>query len=515
MQQKLNHPSPAEAEPQSAELLKTDSFSFSVTLLIFVMMAQRGIGLVRNVVLCGLLNDEELGRWSLANNYLGWAAPFVVLGVPGSFGRLSEHFRRQGQLKSFLRQGALLSATLMSAAVAAHLFAPAWFAKLVFNNQQQVSMIPLLGLVLAIVITLNFLIEYLTSVRCNRVVSRIYLVQSLAFAVLSIAFLLITQLREEAVLIAFGVSSAVAAITGLLHVRRQWGELPAIREPLAGSAMWPRVANLAFWIWIGNCVSNLLDCTDQFLLKHYLDLPPETVDSMIGQLYASRVLPTMIVSVAILTGGCLLPYLIKDWEAGNQQLAEKHMNNVIKYCSIGFTAIAALTHIASPLLFRWLLRDRYTHGLELMPWGFVQYSWFGLMAIANKYLICVDKPRIGIVPLAFGLVSGAALIVLLAPALGLQGVVIATTTANGIAFLSLLWVTTYCGMKWDARALLAAIVPLTMCLGGWASLGIIAALLIGGYHGQWLITFAERQQFQSAIADTLERFRSRFRTQAA
>ena len=515
MQPELNHPSSVESDQQPADFPRTDSFTFSVALLIFVMVAQRGIGLVRNVLLCGLLNDEELGRWSLASNYLGWAAPFVVLGVPGSFGRLSEHFRRQGQLGRFLRQAALLSLSLMVIAAAAHVFAPSWFAKLVYNNQQQVTTIPILGLVLGIVITLNFLIEYLTSVRCNRVVSRVYLVQSLGFAVLSVLLLTVTHLREEGVLIAFGLSSAIAAMIGLRYVMHQWRELPPLREPVASSAIWSRVANLAVWIWIGNSVANLLDCTDQFLLKHYIDLPPETVDAMIGQLYASRVLPVLIVSVAVLTGGCLLPYLIKDWEAGNRHLAEQRMNNVVKFCAIGFTLIAAVTHIASPLLFGWLLRGKYTHGLELMPWGFVQYSWFGLTAIANKYLICVDKPRIGIIPLALGLVSAALLIALLAPVWGLQGVVIATMSANGIAFLSLLWMTSVCGMKWDARALLASVVPLTLCLGGWASLGIIAALLVGGWQSQWLITIAERQQFQDAIADYFQKFRNRLRPQVA
>jgi O-antigen/teichoic acid export membrane protein len=506
MSAEADHPLPAEPGDSRTSGLRTDTFSLSVVLLISVMLAQRGVGLVRNVLLCGMLTQEELGRWSLANNYLGWAAPFVVLGLPGSFGRLSEHFRHQGQLRQFLHQTALVSFGLMLVAVVVHALIPSWFAGLVYNNQDQVTLIPVLGLVLGAVITLNFFVEFLTSLRCNRVVSRMYLVQTLLFATSSVALLMVTTMREEAVVLAFGISSAIAAILGVVHVLRELRTLPPSNHTIPRpSTMWRRIAALAAWLWIGNSVANLFDCTDQFLLKHYLDLPPETVDAMIGQLYASRVLPIMIVSVAVLTGGCLLPYLIKDWESGHQDLAKERMNSVIKFCAIGFTAVAALTHIASPILFGWLLRGKYDHGLELMPWGFVQYSWFGLLAIANKYLICVDKPRIGILPLGVGLASAAALVTLLAPEWGLQGVVVAMTTANGIAFVTLLKMTAWCGMQWHRTALIAALIPLTMCLGGWASLAIIAVLVIGGWRNQWLFTLAERQQFQEAFAKVLAR----------
>lgn len=489
---------------------RADSFSVSVLLLIFAMLSQRVIGLVRNVILCGMLSESELGRWSLAMTYLTWAAPFFILGLPGSFGRLSEHFRSKGQLRSFLRRTTTASMVLVCFALAIHSFIPKWFAKIVFNNLEQVTLIPLLGLVLAVVIVFNAMTELLTSLRSNRAVSQMQLIQSLGFAVLSVAVLIFTNLREGGVLLAFGIATAAAAVLGLWHVGRQWREVPVAAAPEPSAVMWKRVRTWAFWIWCGNLVVNLFDYSDQFLVKHYSNLAPNVVDAMLGQLYASRVLPVMVVSIASLIAGCILPYLINDHEAGRSDLAMDRLNSVVKFSALGFTAIAAVTHIMNPILFSWLLRGKYDHGLELMPWAFVQFSWFGLILISSKYLIYVDRPRIGILALLMGLISAVALNLLLLPRLGLQGVAIAMTLANGIALLSLLWVTAKCGMRWSPSTLFASAIPVTMCLGGGPSLGILAALAVGGWQSQWLITQTEREQFHAGALRGITRVRQWF-----
>ena len=65
-------------------------------------MLQRGVGFLRSILFCGMLTDDALGRWSLALSFLLLAAPLAVLGLPGSFGRYVEYYRRRGQLRTFL-----------------------------------------------------------------------------------------------------------------------------------------------------------------------------------------------------------------------------------------------------------------------------------------------------------------------------------------------------------------------------------------------------------------------------
>lgn len=486
------------AAPQSAESNRAspaaDSFSHSMVLLLIAMVSQRAVGLLRNMLLCGVLDDAELGRWSLMMNYLNWAAPFVVLGIPGSFGRLSESFRQAGQLRVFVARTLGATCGLMVVAFLLHLLLPGVIARTVFNTSTMASLIPALGSLLVLVILFNGLGEFLTSVCRNRVVSRMQLTQSVGFALVSAAILLTTPWREGGVLFAFGAATLAGILVGARQVWRDLKELPPPAAPEPVRAMWSRIATLAFWIWCGNLVGNLLDCSDQILLKHFSGLPSTAVDAMLGQLYASRVLPILIMSVATLTAGCVLPYLIKDWEAGRLDQARERMNTVVKGSAIGFTLVAAATHILNPIVFTWLLRGRYDAGIEMMPWAFAQYSWFGIGIIVTRYLLCVDRPRIGIWAYLAGIATAAPLMVLLVPVAGLTGVAWAMAIAHGVTLAATLAIAKFCGMTWERSTLLAAMLPAGMVLGGWACLGITAALLIGGWESGWLLNTADRRR---------------------
>ena len=56
----------------------------------------------------------------MAYSFLLLAAPVVVLGLPGSFGRYLERFRQRGQLRTFLRRATIWTATLVVIATGVH-----------------------------------------------------------------------------------------------------------------------------------------------------------------------------------------------------------------------------------------------------------------------------------------------------------------------------------------------------------------------------------------------------------
>src|SRR5262245_59518436 len=84
-----------------------DPVADSVIMLLAMTVLQRSIGFVRAVLFCRWLTPSELGQWDMAWGFIELAAPLAMLGLPGSFGRFVEHYRRQGQLRTFLRRTSL------------------------------------------------------------------------------------------------------------------------------------------------------------------------------------------------------------------------------------------------------------------------------------------------------------------------------------------------------------------------------------------------------------------------
>jgi O-antigen/teichoic acid export membrane protein len=246
-------------------------------------------------------------------------------------------------------------------------------------------------------------------------------------------------------------------------------------------------------------LANLLDVSDQLVLKHFSSLPAETVDAMLGQLYAARVVPVLIVSVAGMISGSLLPYLIRDAEAHRSSKVRQRMNGVVKYAAVGFTLAAALTHVASPLLFSAILRGRYDSGLHLMPLAFAHYTWFSLAMIANKYLICIDRPRLGLLPMLLSLCISLGLNILLAPRFELMGVACATAAANALALVGSMSLAAWCGMRWDRGAWIASGLPLSLALGGGTSLAITLVVMGVSTRADWLVNADERRQLAAAL----------------
>jgi O-antigen/teichoic acid export membrane protein len=92
--------------------LRPDTLAASVVILLLANILQRSVGFGRGVVFCRWLSPDELGTWDLAYSFLVLAAPVVVLGLPGCFGRYLERFRQRGQLRTFVRRAAIWTASL-------------------------------------------------------------------------------------------------------------------------------------------------------------------------------------------------------------------------------------------------------------------------------------------------------------------------------------------------------------------------------------------------------------------
>ncbi len=111
MANQTDPPSPLKSQ------LRPDTLAASVVILLAANVVQRSVGFGRGILFCRWLTPDELGTWEMAYSFLLLAAPVVVLGLPGSFGRYLERFRQRGQLRTFLRRASIWTATLTLVAV--------------------------------------------------------------------------------------------------------------------------------------------------------------------------------------------------------------------------------------------------------------------------------------------------------------------------------------------------------------------------------------------------------------
>lgn len=476
--------------------------------LIVLAGAQRLVGLLRNVLFCDMLESEQLGRWSLSYNFLLLAAPFVVFGIPGSFGRYVEKYRQQGQLRAFLRRTIGVSGLLTILAAIGMIKFPQPLAWLLFGDTGQWQLVWWLAGTLMAVLAFNLIAELLTAMRLVRIVSLLQMVNSLGFALAGVGILYFTTLREQAVIASYGVGSLVAAIGGAFVLARFWRGLPRYEPQLGQYDLWAQLMPFATWLWVANFVGNMFEAADQFMLKHFSNVDALTADAMVGQYYSSRVVPLLLASVAFMFGSSLLPHLIKDWESGRRELVCRRLNQAVKFLSVAFTFGSSLVLLAAPLLFTWALRGKYDAGLAVLPGTLIYYVWYSTGAIANKYLLCAENARIGCVAFAAGLVANVGLNFLLAPIFGLVGVVVATAVANAITLTLIYYLGWLNGMRWDRGVIFTSLLPLTLCLGGWHAVAVTSLACFVAYREGWLLDDSEQTQLSDSLTAMLQRGRA-------
>ena len=189
-QPSLNAPSDnGSAASKQKSGFRTDALSDSVIVLLVLAAVQRILGFVRGVLVCRWLSPQELGQWDMAFGFLTLGAPLTVLGLPGSFGRYVEYFRQRGQLGRLLKRTAIACIALTSLAVFAICMARPFFSTIVFGRPDELQLMLVLAVCLAVVIAFNYLTELLTALRMARKTAVVQFFNSLMFAGFSILFL--------------------------------------------------------------------------------------------------------------------------------------------------------------------------------------------------------------------------------------------------------------------------------------------------------------------------------------
>lgn len=479
-----------------------DRLAVGMVYLLAISVIQRGVGFVRNMFFCRLLAPEELGRWNLAFSFLMVAAPMAVLGIPGTFGRYAEHYRKHGHLQTFLRRTGAMSTILAVAFALIILAAPAAFAELVFRDRTQTQLMAASAFALVAVVAFNYIVELSTSLRRARVASRTQFIHSLTFSVAGLGLIVVLPQGASAVVLAYGGACLVACFATATAMRDLWGSSATARATIPQREFWSKLAPFAGWVWATTSLANLSDVADRYLILYFARGDANVGSALVGQYHSSRVVPDLLASIAVMLAGVMLPYNTHDWEAGNRKAVATRVRLAIKLISISMTAAGTAFLVLAGPLFAWVLKGKYADGEAVLSWTLLLCIYFGLTVVASNYLWCAERPGRAMLVTGIGLCINVLLNLLLLPRFGLTGAVAATAAANAIALMIAIGFNLRLGMKIDAGVVLAALAPLSLLLGPAAAMGAILALAAAGIHSDRLLPHEEKAQ----ISQTLRRF---------
>lgn len=490
----------------AAGSLRADSLVGGMALLLLLTVIQRGVGLLRNVIVCRWLEPDDLGLWNLACNFLLLAAPLVVWGIPGSFKRYLEYYRQRGQLRAFVRRSTVVTFGLSAIGVALMLLARRPLAWLVFGDPRSVDLLCLCAVVLVWVIAFNFCTELLMSLRQVRLVSWLQFANSMAFTGAALLLLGTGTWRADGVVLGYGLACGLTAVAGGAAI--VWtlrGSAPDENSAVLAS-FWSRLVPFAAWFWLSDLLTNLFTAVDRYMIVHVAEATGRDGLALVGQYHSSRILAEVLVALVGLLSGVLLPYLSCDWEAGRRDLARHKLDLALQWSSLALTAAGGVSLLAAPWLFQFVLANKYVEGLSVMPLTLVACTWFGLLTMANNYVWCCEKAWLVSLAVGIGLVLNAALNYCWLPLWGLQGAVAAAALANLVTLAAVLGASYALGMRYGQGLGIAIGLPLSLCWGGWTALAIVLLCLCWGIRRGGLIEPADRDRLAQSLSAGCGRF---------
>jgi O-antigen/teichoic acid export membrane protein len=318
------------------------------------------------------------------------------------------------------------------------------------------------------------------------------------------------RFAAESIIIGYGAACLLSAVIMLAWKGRAVLAEAAPDDGIAHLDFWPPLMRFAFWVWVINLFCHLFGVADRYMLVHYSGLDNTAALALVGQYHASRIVPILFLSLADLLAGAVMPYLSHDWESGAREKVSDRLNMVLKVTSVVMLAGGVAVMWIAPLLFHVAFEGRYDQGLAVLPWTLTYCVWYSLLLVAQNYVWCAEKAKLAVLPLVGGLIVNIGADLLLIPAWGLLGAVVATTAATGVALAAIYWINGRSGMRLEPGMLLLSLAPAAMCGGVWCGTAAVLLLAVAMPLSKTLITPTERQLIAELATAHLARWSARW-----
>lgn len=482
-----------------------DALVSGIAFALILTVVQRLAGFVRNILLCKYMAPDELGQWSLVFSFVFLLAPLTVLGLPGCFGRFVEHYQLRGQLGLFLKRITMICVGTCLLFSASMFFFAEECSALIFRDATQTNIVYALAGALISVTVMNYLMSLMEALRQVRVATIMRFISAIVFSLASVFLLLATDRGAAAVTWGLGIGSLLACFPALWVLWKNRSVLRTAHVKLEQGDMWRRIAPYAAWMWVCNLLQNVADVLDRYMLIHFAEVSPAVAQAYVGQCFGARIVPWMLIGVATMLGGVLMPYLTAHWERNETEEANSQLNYSIKLTAVGFTYIGAMILVLAPVLYEVVLQDRYTEALDILPLTLVYAIWFSLFIIGKDFLWVIEKGKWAVAAAALGVGANIVLNWLMIPVYGLWGAVGATTISCGLTLGGIYLLNGKFGATQGLRCWLVTFAPLLL-LSSEYRLSLVAILVIATGMTNLVLNKRESLQIEAAIHQGLARF---------
>lgn len=485
-----------------------DSLAQGMTVALVLTLFQRLSGVIRSFLFCGVLDDEQVGLWSLAQTLIFSLAPLAVLGTTSTLRRYVEHYRVRDQLGSFLRITLGFAATLTLVGCLVLILGASFWSQVFFRESDLGHLVIWMAIGMVAIVLFNTLQDVVESLRFMRAASWMRLLHSVGFTIIGAAFVFLVQANVTWVAIAFLIASVVASYPAFPALRAARSQGAMGRLTAQPSEVWRRIGRYATWNCIISFVGNLFELTDRYMLQMLGEVDVHEAHAMVGQYHASRMIPILLIGFAQVVTNVLMPYFAAHWERGEIQEVNQKLDLTLKVTSITMTFGAAVILTLAPILFSVLYGDRYDAGLAVLPMAMTYCIWMSLFVIGEDYLWCCEKGGWATGALVLAVIANFGLNALFIPYFGLQGATVATLMANGIAWVLLLGAGYRFGWKASPAMLVLSLFPLVLSFGVMATLSSCLVLILLLWRG-WFFTPSERDSIDEYWQKALAKFGKR------
>jgi O-antigen/teichoic acid export membrane protein len=481
-----------------------DSFARGVMVMLVINLGQRVVGLLRNFGFCQFLTDSELGHWALASSFFMLAAPLLVLGLPGSFGKFVEHYRQRGCLQLYLTRTATTIAISTAVLALMMLASPELFSWLVYRDAATTRVVTWTVIALIAQIGYNVVYELTLSLRQVRAISWMQFTNGVSFAIISIFWLILGH-DWASLLASYAIACLLGMSIGVWSVWANCSQEFVQSGSLTHRELWPRILPFAAALWLTNLLANTFDMSDRYMLLHFAQGGVEFGQSLVGQYYCGRIMPNLVSSLALMLSGLVLPYISADWEAGAHDNIRRRMMQVLSVASLVFTGLGVAALLVSPILFEHYFAGRYAVAQSILGLSFIQCIWQSTYLIASSYLVCAERAKLFCVNLAIGLAINIGLNWPLIYYFGVYGAVTATMIANFVVMMLTFGSIHSMGCNLGARTLILSIFPVVLLCGPIVSAFAIAVVFFLAGRTELILTIQDRKDIDSLLLPKLAR----------